>query len=38
MGYDEQDNIEAAIHEEINWLGIMWHPEREAEFDNFNQF
>ena len=34
--YDEQDNIEAAIHEEINWLGIMWHPEREDEFDNFD--
>ena len=34
--YDEQDNIEAAIHEKINWLGVMWHPEREDEFDNFD--
>ena len=34
--YDEQNNIEAAIHEKINWLGIMWHPEREDKFDNFD--
>tara|TARA_Y100001935_G_scaffold29160_1_gene22555 strand:- start:92 stop:730 length:639 start_codon:yes stop_codon:yes gene_type:complete len=31
--YDEQNNIEAAIHKKINWLGIMWHPEREEELD-----
>ena len=34
--YDEQDNIEAAIHEKINWLGVMLHPEREDKFDNFD--
>ena len=27
--FDSNDFIESARHEELNWLGIMWHPERE---------
>jgi len=30
--YDIDDFVEAARHEKLNWLGIMWHPEREEEF------
>ena len=30
--YDEDNFIESARHEKLNWLGTMWHPEREAEF------
>ena len=30
--YDENNYIESAIHEKLNWLGIMWHPEREDHF------
>ena len=30
--YDENNFIESARHKELNWLGVMWHPEREAKF------
>ena len=29
---DSEGHIEAARHEKLNWLGIMWHPEREETF------
>jgi gamma-glutamyl-gamma-aminobutyrate hydrolase PuuD len=32
--FDKDDNIEAALHKKLNWLGIMWHPEREIDFQN----
>ena len=31
--YDSKDFIEAARNEKLNWLGIMWHPEREERFE-----
>ena len=31
--YDNNENIESARHKRLNWLGIMWHPEREREFN-----
>ena len=30
--YDSEGFIEAARHEKLNWLGVMWHPEREQKF------
>lgn len=30
--YDTDNYVEAARHGKLNWLGIMWHPEREKEF------
>ena len=30
--YDENNFIESARHKELNWLGVMWHPEREVKF------
>jgi N5-(cytidine 5'-diphosphoramidyl)-L-glutamine hydrolase len=30
--YDGDNYVEAARHRKLNWLGIMWHPEREKEF------
>lgn len=27
--FDIDNYVESARHEELNWLGIMWHPERE---------
>lgn len=29
-------NIEAFKHKDKPWLGIMWHPEREVNFNNFD--
>lgn len=29
--------IEALRHEHYPWLGIMWHPEREGEFKDYDQ-
>ena len=31
--YDDDGNIEAVRHEKLNWLGMMWHPEREENFE-----
>lgn len=31
----DDGNIEAVRHENFNWLGIMWHPEREHTLDSF---
>jgi len=30
--FDNNDFVEAARHKKLNWLGVMWHPEREEEF------
>ena len=30
--FDNEDHIEAARHVDLNWIGIMWHPEREDKF------
>ena len=30
--YDENNFIESARHKKLNWLGVMWHPEREENF------
>ena len=30
--YDKDNYIESARHKKLNWLGIMWHPEREESF------
>tara|TARA_B100000787_G_scaffold147747_1_gene118880 strand:+ start:15485 stop:16123 length:639 start_codon:yes stop_codon:yes gene_type:complete len=30
--YDTDNYVESARHGKLNWLGIMWHPEREKEF------
>lgn len=34
--YDENNYVEAAIHKRLNWLGIMWHPERNEIFQEFD--
>ena len=31
--YDADNYVEAARHEKLNWLGMMWHPERENFFE-----
>jgi N5-(cytidine 5'-diphosphoramidyl)-L-glutamine hydrolase len=31
--YDTDNYVEAARHEKLNWLGTMWHPEREDKFE-----
>ena len=31
--YDTDNYVEAARHEKLNWLGVMWHPEREKKFE-----
>ena len=30
LGIAEDDSVEAICHQHLPWLGIMWHPEREA--------
>ena len=30
--YDQDNFIESAWHKKLNWIGIMWHPERETKF------
>jgi N5-(cytidine 5'-diphosphoramidyl)-L-glutamine hydrolase len=30
--FDNDNYIESARHKKLNWLGVMWHPEREKEF------
>ena len=32
--FDTDDYIEAARHKKLNWLGVMWHPEREEVFES----
>jgi len=31
--YDTENYVEAARHVKLNWLGLMWHPEREEKFE-----
>lgn len=33
---DNQNNVEAFIHENLSVSGLMWHPEREAPFNEKN--
>lgn len=33
MARAEDGSIEAIRHQTLNWEGWMWHPEREASFD-----
>ncbi len=34
--FDDGGNIEAARHKKLNMLGIMWHPEREKDFNKLD--
>tara|TARA_B100001093_G_scaffold151258_1_gene143979 strand:- start:9205 stop:9879 length:675 start_codon:yes stop_codon:yes gene_type:complete len=34
--FDVDGYVEAARHKTLNWLGIMWHPEREKTFDELD--
>ncbi len=34
--FDENKNVEAAMHKRLDWLGIMWHPERNDIFEKFD--
>lgn len=34
--YDENAYVEAAIHKKLNWLGMMWHPERNEIFEELD--
>tara|TARA_B100001057_G_C22863157_1_gene955430 strand:- start:847 stop:1485 length:639 start_codon:yes stop_codon:yes gene_type:complete len=36
FAFDNQGNIEAAIYKSLNWIGIMWHPEREKYFKTYD--
>jgi gamma-glutamyl-gamma-aminobutyrate hydrolase PuuD len=33
IAYSEDNQIEAIKHRKYNWLGWMWHPEREKKFN-----
>ena len=34
LAFASDGSIEAAYHNELNWMGIMWHPERgESQID-----
>ena len=33
IAYSEDHQIEAIKHKKYNWLGWMWHPERDKKFD-----
>jgi N5-(cytidine 5'-diphosphoramidyl)-L-glutamine hydrolase len=32
--YDNDSFVEAARHKNLNWVGVMWHPEREIPFQD----
>ena len=34
--YDDDGNVEAVMNRDLKWLGVMWHPERNETFDNFD--
>tara|TARA_B110000003_G_C16638278_1_gene529205 strand:- start:2114 stop:2752 length:639 start_codon:yes stop_codon:yes gene_type:complete len=34
--YDIDNYVESARHEKLNWLGVMWHPEREEKFQQLD--
>tara|TARA_B110001450_G_C17494392_1_gene429707 strand:- start:75 stop:713 length:639 start_codon:yes stop_codon:yes gene_type:complete len=34
--FDADGYVEAARHKKLNWLGIMWHPEREERFEELD--
>ena len=33
IAYSDDNQIEAIKHKKYNWLGWMWHPERDKKFD-----
>ena len=33
IAYSEDNQIEAIRHKKYNWLGWMWHPERDKKFN-----
>ena len=33
ISYSTDKQIEAIKHKKYNWLGWMWHPERDKQFD-----
>jgi N5-(cytidine 5'-diphosphoramidyl)-L-glutamine hydrolase len=37
LAESEDGNIEAIKHKELSWEGWMWHPEREAQFNQIDQ-
>lgn len=32
LGVADDDTVEMAIHSRLPWIGLMWHPERDIEF------
>ena len=36
LGVDKENNIEMFQHTKYNIIGVMWHPERENNFDKLN--
>ncbi len=36
LGFDKENNIEMFQHLKHNLMGVMWHPERENNFDKLN--
>ncbi len=37
FAWDENKNIEGIIHPELNWIGLMWHPERMANLEDIDK-
>ena len=37
FAWDNKGNIEAFMHSELPWKGIMWHPERMTDFEDFDR-
>lgn len=37
FAWDQDGNIEGVIHPELNWIGIMWHPERMTNLEELDK-
>ena len=37
FAWDENGNIEGIMHPELNWKGLMWHPERMPNIDDLDK-
>ena len=37
FAWDKDHNIEGIMHNELNWKGIMWHPERMSNIDDLDK-
>ena len=35
-GRSKDGEIESIVHKSLPWKGIMWHPEREEEFNKLD--